>query len=290
MRFSIHYAADYSYEGTAHEQHNALRLKPVELTTQHVESFELRTEPGGRRHRYRDYFGTEVIQFTIPARHEQMRIRAEIRVETKPPPEPGLDPDWEEYRKPAAQTAAEYLGLLEPAADPLAIAGLIAETRRATPRQTINAVCEMIPSRFTYCQGVTYVGSTVDDLLHGGAGVCQDFVHLGLTVLRGHGIPARYVSGYLWAVSEGSDERSAEVNTHAWLEAMLPGHDGTLAWIGLDPTNRKPAGAEHVKIGHGRAYSDVPPIRGVYRGPGQAAHEVKVTMNLLDDAADHGGG
>ena len=88
----------------------------------------------------------------------------------------------------------------------------------------------MIPDRFEYRAGVTYVGSTVGDLLAAGAGVCQDFAHLALLLLRRHGIGARYVSGYLWAPSDG-DEASAEVETHAWVEALLPGADG-LAWVG----------------------------------------------------------
>ena len=113
---------------------------------------------------------------------------------------------------------------------------------------------------------MTYVGSTVGDLLAAGAGVCQDFAHLALLLLRRHGIGARYVSGYLWAPSNG-DEASAEVETHAWVEALLPGADG-LVWVGLDPTNRTLGGETHVKIGHGRHYADVPPIKGVYRGDG----------------------
>jgi transglutaminase-like putative cysteine protease len=131
---------------------------------------------------------------------------------------------------------------------------------------------------------VTFVGSTVDDLLEGGAGVCQDFVHLALILLRDAGIAARYVSGYLFAAPEdGGDNDSVEVDTHAWVEALVPAADGGGAtWVGADPTNRKLAGAEHVKIGHGRFYGDVAPIRGVYRGAGAAAeHEVSVRMTRL---------
>ena len=74
---------------------------------------------------------------------------------------------------------------------------------------------------------------------------------------------------------------SSEVNTHAWLEALLPDADGNPHWVGADPTNRSLTGVSHVKIGHGRAYSDVPPIRGVYRGPAHAALEASVTMTLI---------
>jgi transglutaminase-like putative cysteine protease len=131
------------------------------------------------------------------------------------------------------------------------------------------------------------VGSTVEDLLAAGAGVCQDFVHLGLVLLRRHGIAARYVSGYLWAAPQDGGTDSVEVETHAWVEALLPGGGdrGEPVWVGADPTNRGLAGESHVKIGHGRMYADVPPIKGVFRGPASAALDASVEMTRLDPSA-----
>jgi transglutaminase-like putative cysteine protease len=130
---------------------------------------------------------------------------------------------------------------------------------------------------------VTYVGSTVEDLLDAGAGVCQDFVHLALILLRRRGIAARYVSGYLFAAPADGGSNSIEVDTHAWLEALLP-TGGAPVWVGFDPTNRSLAGERHVKIGHGRHYPDVPPIKGVFRGGGAAKLETSVRMTRLDPA------
>jgi transglutaminase-like putative cysteine protease len=134
---------------------------------------------------------------------------------------------------------------------------------------------------------VTYVGSTVQDLLDAGAGVCQDFVHLALVLLRRNGIAARYVSGYLFSAPEDGGTDSVEVQTHAWLEALLPGTGGRgePIWVGADPTNRRLAGETHVKIGHGRRYGDVPPIKGVYRGEAGAELEASVHMTRLDPTA-----
>ena len=137
----------------------------------------------------------------------------------------------------------------------------------------------MIPDRFEYRAGVTYVGSTVQDLLDAGAGVCQDFAHLALLLLRRHGIGARYVSGYLWAASD--DSASAEVETHAWIEALLPAASG-LSRVAADPTNRTLGGENHVKIGHGRHYPDVPPIKGVYRGGADSELTASVRMTRGD--------
>jgi transglutaminase-like putative cysteine protease len=146
-------------------------------------------------------------------------------------------------------------------------------------------ISELIPDRFEYRKGATYVDSTVDHLLDLGAGVCQDFVHLGLWLLRRQGIAARYVSGYLFAAGSKGSEESVEVDTHAWLEALLPVlGGGEPVWVGADPTNRGLVGENHVKIGHGRHYADVPPIKGVYRGAASASHEASVTMSRLDRA------
>jgi transglutaminase-like putative cysteine protease len=141
---------------------------------------------------------------------------------------------------------------------------------------------ELIPDRFEYRAGVTFVGSTVADLLETGAGVCQDFAHLALLLLRRHGIAARYVSGYLWAPPNGDDgAESAEVETHAWIEALVPA-DGEPIWVPADPTNRTLGGETHVKIGHGRHYADVPPIKGVFRGGAGAELSASVKMTRPD--------
>jgi transglutaminase-like putative cysteine protease len=151
--------------------------------------------------------------------------------------------------------------------------------RGETPAETLRTLCELIPDRFEYRPGVTYVGSKVEDLLEGGAGVCQDFAHLGLGLLRDLGIAARYVSGYFYAPpADDLDAASAEVQTHAWLEGLLPSGPGEPRWVGADPTNRQLAGAAHVKIGHGRRYNDIPPIKGVFRGGSAAKMESSVQM------------
>jgi transglutaminase-like putative cysteine protease len=134
---------------------------------------------------------------------------------------------------------------------------------------------------------VTYVGSTVDEFLAAGAGVCQDYVHLGLIMLRRNRIAARYVSGYLWAAPTDGGDDSVEVETHAWLEALLPSANGRgePVWVGADPTNRRLAGERHVKIGHGRHYADVPPVRGVYQGTAGSQLDASVHMTRLDPQA-----
>ena len=150
--------------------------------------------------------------------------------------------DWSAIEDRAYDAAAgEFLLLDGSEPDDVAIDDLVGLTRAESPLGTVQRLVEVIPDRFEYRAGVTYVGSTVGDLLAAGAGVCQDFAHLALLLLRRHGIGARYVSGYLWAPSDG-DEASAEVETHAWVEALLPGADGlSLGRRSIPPTARSAA-------------------------------------------------
>ena len=282
MRFAIHYLTEYRYDEPVTDNLNVLRVTPGATPTQEVEDFRVTVDPEARLHRHTDYFGTQVVEFGVTRPHEHLTIDVRARVTTREPPEP-LDGGWERLEAGAYRSAGtEYL--LPAAIDPRwdeTLGELREAVRGDTPAATVRALCELIPERFDYRPGVTYVGSTVEDLLEGGAGVCQDFAHLGLALLRGLGIAARYVSGYFYAPSD--DGASAEVQTHAWLEALLPAADGGESrWAGADPTNRRLAGPEHVKIGHGRRYDDIPPIKGVFRGGSGSSMESTVRMTRAD--------
>ena len=285
MLFSIHYVTEYRYGAPVTDNLNALRVRPATTATQRVDEFHVRIDPESRLGRHTDYFGTEVIEFGISRPHSSLTIDIRARVVTAEPPEPPA-PAWEALTSPAYHEAAgEYLlpSIVEPPNGSLD--ELFAVTEQPSPLEAVEALCEAIPDRFEYRSGITYVGSTVADLLAGGAGVCQDFVHLGLILLRRHGIAARYVSGYLFAAPPDGGSDSVEVETHAWLEVLLPdgGERGEPVWVGFDPTNRSRAGEQYVKIGHGRLYDDVPPIKGVYRG-GPAELSANVVMTRLDPA------
>ena len=284
MRFALRYHAEYRYSEAVFDQHNVLRVRPASAAQQRVRNFRLNVEPSARTRSYRDYFGTEVTSFNIPGEHDRLSITAEAEVVTEAPPEPPAGA-WERAREESYTTAGgEFLLSTGDEPQDETLDRLVEDVRGDSPRTTVEAVCELIPDRFEYSPGATFVGSTVDDLLEGGAGVCQDFVHLALILLRRHGVAARYVSGYLFAVPEDGGTDSVEVDTHAWIEALLPpANGGQPAWVGADPTNRTLAAETHVKIGHGRFYGDVPPIKGVYRGAGgEAEHDVSVKMTRLD--------
>ncbi|MGD1051282.1 MAG: transglutaminase family protein [Solirubrobacteraceae bacterium] len=285
MLFAIHYVTEYHYGEPVTDNLNALRVRPATTATQRCDEFHVRIDPESRLGRHADYFGTEVIEFGISRPHSSLTIDVRARVVTSEPAEPPA-PSWDALAAPAyLEAAGEYL--LASIAEPPngALDELVALSDLATPLESVEGLCELIPDRFEYNTGITYVGSTVADLLRAGGGVCQDFVHLALIILRRHGIAARYVSGYLFAAPPDGGHDSVEVETHAWLEALLPdgGERGEPVWVGFDPTNRARAGEQYVKIGHGRLYDDVPPIKGVYRG-GPAELSANVVMTRLDPA------
>jgi transglutaminase-like putative cysteine protease len=281
MNFAIRYLTEYRYAAPVTDNLNALRVQPATTPNQRCDDFHLLIDPETRLGRHVDYFGTEVIEFGVSRPHAKLTIDARARVVTSTPPEPPRAP-WSGLESTAYRDiGGEFLlGVGAKATDERLIE-LGEKMRAPTPSESVAVLAKLIPAEFEYRAGVTYVGSTVADLIAAGAGVCQDFVHLALILLRRHGIAARYVSGYLFAApDEGSD--SVEVDTHAWLEALLPS-DGAPVWVGFDPTNSSRAGERHVKIGHGRHYPDVPPIKGVFRG-GSAELETSVVMTRLDPA------
>jgi transglutaminase-like putative cysteine protease len=284
VHFAIRFLTEYRYDVPVTDNLNALRVRPATTSTQRCDEFHTRIEPEARVSRHLDYFGTEVLEFGIPTSHEQLTIDVRARVVTSAPPDPP-EGSWESLESPAYVDAAGEFAL--PWHDRPALAGLESlhdALASDSPLETLELLCEMIPERFEYRPGATYVGSSVRDLLDLGAGVCQDFVHLSLVLLRRRGIAARYVSGYLWAAPEDHGTDSVEVDTHAWLEALLPSGDGRgePVWVSADPTNRRLAGETHVKIGHGRFYADIPPVKGLYMGGAESELTAAVTMSRLD--------
>jgi transglutaminase-like putative cysteine protease len=283
MHFAIRYLTEYRYDAPVTDNLNALRVKPATTATQRVDDFVVRVEPETRLHQHYDYFGTTVIEFGISRPHDHLSIDVRARVKTTSPEEPPELP-WSTLEAASYRAAAGEFLLADGGPDVLALDELVGLSRGESPLATVRSLVELIPDRFEYRPGVTFVGSTVADLLETGAGVCQDFAHLALLLLRRHGIAARYVSGYLWAPPNGDEGvDSAEVETHAWIEALVPA-DGEPVWVPADPTNRTLGGESHVKIGHGRHYADVPPIKGVFRGAGGAELSASVKMTRTESS------
>jgi transglutaminase-like putative cysteine protease len=151
----------------------------------------------------------------------------------------------------------------------------IAETAGRDPLSMVRDVNDRIHRAFAYVRKSTAVNSPIEESLNSRQGVCQDFAHVMIAIVRGVGIPCRYVSGYLYHGQEHRD-RSAEGATHAWVEALLP----ELGWVGFDPTNNLIAGDRHIRAAVGRDYFDVPPTRGIYKGLSTVRNELAVAVRV----------
>ncbi len=274
MRTQIRHVTEYQYSETASDSFNELRLKPAQTDSQSLLGFKLTLQPPAPTTERTDYYGTKVHSFHLAGRHSALQIETSATVVThrKPPPQAVLAlslnvlrNQWVEYLAPSKQVpAGDWAAQLE-------YPVLNNETDLLEYLTGLNA---RIKTRFEYRGGVTQIGTPLEEFLRLGAGVCQDYAHLMLAVCREAGIPSRYVSGYVYA---GADFIGAEA-THAWVECLVPGS----GWVGFDPTNDVLAGESHIRIGHGRDYADVPPIRGLRRGGGVERLEVAVTVQAQE--------
>ena len=150
-------------------------------------------------------------------------------------------------------------------------------SREIDPLSLLRRLKHQLYESFEYAPKSTRVDSPIDDALAARRGVCQDFAHVMIALVRNMGIPCRYVSGYLFHSHTG-DERSVDGASHAWVEAWLP----SLGWIGLDPTNRTLAMDRHIRVAIGRDYYDVPPTRGSFKGNARSELGVAVRVQTTD--------
>jgi transglutaminase-like putative cysteine protease len=284
MFYSIRHLTRFRYSTPVSESIMELRMRPRTEGLQRCLSFQVSVDPRAHVHEYRDYLGNAVHHFNVPGKHTQLRIVAEALIEVTPTPElPESLPDsaWEDLDRAVAQ--GDYWEMLMPSqfarpSEPLDC--LIREfriERRDDPLRLVRDVKQAIHGWFEYAPKSTRVDSPIDHALEARRGVCQDFAHIAIALLRQVRIPCRYVSGYLYHRPKTAD-RSANGATHAWVEALLPG----FGWVGVDPTNNLFAGERHIRTAIGRDYADVPPTRGVFKGEAGSELAVSVTVAPAD--------
>jgi transglutaminase-like putative cysteine protease len=289
MRYQITYESTYRYSVPVVGNFNRLRMRPRSDGTQRCEHFDVSVTPRpDELATYEDLFGNEVTELLVAAPVQRLRIQVDATVATTepiPPPEGSWsDLQGDHYRAVAGAYRYHPYDYLHENPD---LIELVGDVRGGTPAETLRNVTSIVHERFRYQAGVTDASTTTAEFVALGAGVCQDFAHLALALLRSHDVGARYVSGYFFTSPDGADGTSAEVQTHAWIEALLPvDGDGDPVWFATDPTNAIFAGADHVKIGHGRMYSDVSPIEGTFSGEAESTVEAHVTMRRVATAVD----
>lgn len=278
--YSIRHTTRFRYSAPISEGVMEVRMHPRTEGAQRCLEFDLHTVPRARIMSYRDYLGNTVHHFSVPGKHAQLTITAKALVEITPfPPLPeALDLDaWQRLDELTA--SGDYWDQLMPShfAHPTELLRQLARElrveRRGDPLSLLRELNTAIYNTFDYVPQSTRVDSPIDDALRERQGVCQDYAHIMITLVRSLGIPCRYISGYLFHRAEDHD-RSEEDATHAWVEAFLP----DLGWIGFDPTNDLIAGERHIRTAVGRDYADVPPTRGVFRGDAESELDVAVQV------------
>lgn len=295
MLFDVLHQTRHVYPIPANDSHNELRLQPLSDEQQQLLSFSVRCEPPALLHHYDLQWG-RVHHFHVREPHSCLTVEARSRVRTRlTDPFAGLALDSDIPDEPPVSIRAEYAEWLLPSGKvPLGEAqcnqALDALARVARSNQELGgvlgfatAVMRLIHREWPYSTSATHVGTTLPDLLRERrGGVCQDFAHLMLGICRRHGIPSRYVSGYLHT---GRGLHSGDV-MHAWVECMVRTEDGRWVWRGFDPTNNLLAGKSYIKVHYGRDYSDVAPTRGIYTGAPASTLDVQVRVVPVDEVVD----
>lgn len=277
-RLGICHRTGYRYNGPVAFSYNEARLTPLTTDRQTVLESSLDVYPPASTLRFWDYWGTLVHAFDVHVPHSQLAVTAASVVETSAPRAAPHDTSWDDLAQPAVTDRLAEL-LLPTSYVPIdAELSAVAEHFRRSCDSPVEA-CEVaaawVRDKLTYKSGSTTVSTSALEALGQGSGVCQDFAHLTLALVRAMGIPGRYVSGYL----HPSDD--AEVGTtqlgegHAWVEVWLGD------WWPMDPTNAQAVGERYVVLARARDYADVAPLKGVYRGAPSEALAVSVELTRL---------
>ena len=262
-----------------------VRLQPRSEGNQRCLSFSLNVTPPANITQYSDFAGNIVHHFDIAGSHKEVKVTAfsTVQIQSTPAPRPSEAGDWADLDALTAND--DYWEMMLPsefAHSTDALDQLSKELkceRRCAPLDLLTELNQGIYDLFSYVPNSTKVDSPIEEALQSRQGVCQDFAHIMIALVRPLRIPCRYVSGYLFHREEnGHKDRSLEGASHAWVEALVP----RMGWIAFDPTNNLIGGDRHIRVAIGRDYADVPPTRGVYKGDAQSELSVAVTVSPSD--------
>jgi transglutaminase-like putative cysteine protease len=273
-RIAVRHRTGYRYGGPVRASYNEVRLTPPTLDGQRTLHAALSITPAVRPLRYVDYWGTTVDAFDINVPHTELVVVATATVSTARPRPVPVGVGWSELAD--ASTRDRFAELLAgtayvPAEPELAE---IAQSMRdgSTPVEAGLRAAAWTHETLRYERGATHVHTSSAEARAAEKGVCQDFAHVTLALLRAVGLPARYVSGYLHPTVAAEVGETTTGESHAWVEFWAG------EWVAVDPTSLADVGSRHVLLGRGRDYADVRPLSGIYSGP--AAEQFGVTVEV----------
>jgi transglutaminase-like putative cysteine protease len=274
----IHHRTHYHYPNWVVDSASQVKLYPLQDEHQHVVEHQLVVSEDPTIHRFQDYFDNTTGFFTLVKPHRELSIESFCKVEMK---ENAVRPDqsaavaWTELRSSQLQTKWHDYLFAESTLHQSSIEEATHLNSSEHPFDELHRLSEYIFKNFEYKKGVTTIETGIDEIWKLRAGVCQDFAHLLLYMMRLRGVPCRYVSGY---ICPGNSEWRGEGATHAWAEAWLP----DVGWVGIDPTNNCLAGERHVRLTVGRSFLDCTPVKGTYKG--SIEHLLEVTVQFSSRA------
>jgi transglutaminase-like putative cysteine protease len=273
-RLEVHHKTTYKYAGQVVSNYNEARLTPTTSPRQTVLSTSLEVSPRVTPYRYIDAFGTTVHAFDLHQPHDRLTVIGHSVTETLPATLVANRASWADLQSPLVMDKFCDFLRLTPLVDVNdAIAACAAELSGLDdPGVAAGAVFDTVRGHLSYTPGSTAVSTPASAAFGAGAGVCQDFVHVSLALLRTMGIPARYVSGYVHNRPDAMLGETVRGESHAWVDVW------TGDWWGFDPTGNVTVGERHVVIATGRDYKDVAPLKGVYAGAALDTLEVGVDL------------
>lgn len=277
-RLDVIHCTSFHYSSPVRASYNEARMTPITDLHQSTVSSRVSLSPAVPVRRYWDYWGSQVTAFDIHEPHDELVVTSASVVETEPPIAPATVIEWADLADPSV--ADRYDELLRPTtytgeSTELAEAAAGIRAGCENPAAAWEAVGAWVNAALSYESGVTGVHTSAAEAWQARRGVCQDYAHVALVMLRSIGVPARYVSGYLHPRREAAIGESVAGQSHAWVEAWVG------EWWGFDPTNNEPIGQRHVGVGRGRDYADVAPLRGVLSGGQTQSLDVEVTLTRL---------
>jgi transglutaminase-like putative cysteine protease len=284
--YSVRHTTTFRYEPAVRESVMEVRLQPRSDGEQRCLNFALNVDPAANVMQYRDFMGNVVHHFDIAGKHTVVKVTAQSAVEVQnvAAPRAADSGDWADLD--ALVAGNDYWEMLLPShfaqsSAPLEqLATELGCERRGNPLGVLTELNEAIYKLFAYVPNSTKVDSPIEEALETRQGVCQDFAHIMIALVRRAKIPCRYVSGYMFHRDDTERDRSLEGASHAWIEALVP----RLGWVAFDPTNNLVGDDRHIRVAIGRDYADVPPTRGVYKGEAQSELSVAVTVSPADTA------
>jgi transglutaminase-like putative cysteine protease len=276
-RMKIEHRTRIDYNGEVLASYNEVRMTPLTDATQSTLDVQVQVSPTATGSRYWDYWGAYVTAFDVHVPHRTLSLTASSVVETSGAPRSPGTAGWDTLRDDRVRDAhVEYLSSTpHTSVDPSLVETVRDLVGDAPPAEAARVCAEWLRGEVAYLPGSTGVHTVAMEAWQARSGVCQDMAHLTVGLLRGLGIPARYVSGYLHPAPEAGIGETVTGQSHAWVEWW----DG--AWTPYDPTNGKPVTVEHVVVARGRDYWDVPPHKGVYAGPGGTELSVEVDVTRV---------